>query len=213
MSEIKIDTDRLPSNSKEPKRNQSEEREKLKSIVNNDKSKIVSTKKPLSQKFLDTFVNEDANDVKSYILFDVVIPGIKNTILDVLEMAFFGSTSSRKRSSSDKSSDRVSYSSMYKSESRDKKERRNSRRYEHDDNVDYKHIVLKNRLDAADVVDQLHRRIHEYGSASIGDLFDVLELPGRYTDHNWGWTSTDDIGIRRVSNGYLIDVAEAEYLD
>ena len=62
-------------------------REKVSPIVKRDQ--VVSTKKPLGRKFAETFMTEDTKDVKSWLLMDVIIPGVKNTILDILSMMFF----------------------------------------------------------------------------------------------------------------------------
>lgn len=192
-----------------------EQKEKIQAVVN--KAGVVSTKKPLSKKFAETFIEEDVKDVKSYIVLDVIIPGIKNTILDVLSMMFFKEPYDRRghRSSRD---DRYEYSARYKYKSNNDRLRRDRRdrddeRYENDDKVDYRNIVLRNRSDAEEVVDQMRKRIRKYDTASIADLFDLIDITGKYTDNNWGWDREEDIGIRRVSQGYLIDVAEAKLLD
>jgi hypothetical protein len=44
-------------------------------------------------------------------------------------------------------------------------------------------------------------------------MLDLMEISGKYTDNNWGWTNKGEIGLKRVNNGYLIDVAEAILLD
>lgn len=219
MAGSSLDMGSLKSNShKSREKNESgKDREKLAPVVKKDG--VVSTKKPLGQRFAETFLNEDVDDVKSYILLDVIIPGIKDTILDVLEMMFFGGTSSRsKRRHGSKDKDKVSYSSYYKSESSGRRSDRRRRDRDdeprrRDDKIDYQSIIVRNRPEAEEIVDQMHRRIKEYGAASVADLLDLIDVSGTYTDNNWGWTSADDIGLKRVSSGYLIDVEEAEYLD
>lgn len=194
-----------------------ESREKVSPIVKRDQ--VVSTKKPLGKKFAETFMTEDTKDVKSWLLMDVIIPGVKNTILDILSMMFFGEVDSRrgrgKRRRYD--DDRRDYSSYY-SGSSSNRERRSSRRkdnsyYDSDDRVDFRNIVLRNRDDAEDLIEEMRRRIKSEGSVSVATLLDLVDVPGRYTDNNWGWDDDRDIGIRRVSSGYLIDVAEPKYLD
>lgn len=184
---------------------------KLKSVVKNDS--LVRSKKPITKRFTEKFIKEDIEDVKDYIIFDAIIPGIKNLCLDALEMFFFGSVSNRSSRSitSRRDDSRTSYSSMYK-----KKDYSRSKRDEEDepdDVTDYQDIVLKYSDDAKDVVDELRGRIHEYGQASIADLFDLVNIPGKYTDNNWGWKREEDIGIKRVKDGYLIDVRPARLLD
>lgn len=181
------------------------------------KSSVVSTKKPLSQKFTDTFIKEDVEDVKSWLIMDVIIPGVKNTILDMLGMMFFGGNggySRRGRNAYDR--ERVSYNSYYKSsyDGRVNTNRSQSRTERPmNDKVDYRNIILQRRDDAEKVVQEMWRRIDDYGQVSIAEMLDLMEISGKYTDNNWGWTNRNEIGLRRVANGYLIDVAEAVLLD
>lgn len=180
------------------------------------KESIVATKKTLGQKFKEAFISDDTKDVKSYIWGDVIIPTIKNTILDVGEMILFGSTSGR-RDRSRRDRDRVPYSSYYKSDHNERRRERDRRddddRYRENDKVDYRNIILRDRRDAEDVVNKLRERIEEYEQATVADLFDLIDVSSNYVDNNWGWADPHDIGIRRVSSGYLIDVAEARHLD
>jgi hypothetical protein len=217
---MEIDKDSIKPNSHKYKAEQANEdaaeRDKLSPIVK--KGGVVSTKKPLGQKFADTFLSEDTDDIKSYVLWDVIIPGIQNTILDVMEMAFFGTSSGRNRSRSRRrrDDDRTDYRSSYRSSSSRDRDRSSSNRVrerQRDDKLDYRNIVLRNRDDTEEVIDEMRRRIRKQGAASIADLFDLIDEPSNYNDNNWGWKDERDIDIRRVSRGYLIDVEEAEYLD
>lgn len=192
-------------------------RERVSPIVKRDQ--VVSTKKPLGKKFAETFMTEDTKDVKSWLLMDVIIPGVKNTILDILSMMFFGEVDSRRERGKRRryDDDRRDYSSYYGGSS-SSRERRGSRRkensyYDSDDRVDFRNIVLRNRDDAEDLIEEMRRRIKSEGSVSVATLLDLVDVPGRYTDNNWGWDDDRNIGIRRVSSGYLIDVAEPKYLD
>lgn len=185
---------------------------KLKSKVK--KNDIVQTKKSLGQKFQETFVQEDIKTVRNYVVDEVVVPGFKNLILDCLSMFFFKEAYSGRRGRRD-DDEYTSYSSYYSS-GRKKKKRKKERDEDYDDDdrtVDYQNIVLKRKDAAQDIVDELRRRIKKYDRASVADLLDLIEVTGKYTDNNWGWTDPEDIGIRRVSNGFLIDVADAELLD
>lgn len=192
------------------------DREKISPVVSRDQ--IVSTKKPLGKKFAETFMTEDATDVKTWLIMDVLIPGIKNTILDVLSVMFFGETGSRNNRRRRDRDDRVNYSSYYRGNSDQK--RKHSRygrdgQYDSDDRVDFRNIVLRQRGDAEEIIENMRRRIRDNNSVSVAELLDLIDLPqqSRYTDNNWGWDDERDIGIRRVSSGYLIDVAEPKYLN
>lgn len=218
MAEVKLDDMKSSDVVKEAKTIISDKKKpKVKKVV--DKDDIVSTHKSLGEKFADTFINESVDDVKSWLISDVVVPGIKNTILDMLGMMFFGGSDySRGRSSRSYDRERVSYNSYYSSGRRDRRDRDRDRRDRddgprRDGKVDYKNIIFRDRHAAEDLVSEMHRRIDDFDQVSIAEMFDMMEVTGKYTDNNWGWTRKSDIGIRRVSNGYLIDVAEAEPLD
>lgn len=184
---------------------------KLKPVVKREN--VVNTKKPLSKRFASVFTEKDGRDIRNYILFDWLIPGIKNGILDILSLMFFDEVRDRKRSRS-RDRERTSYSSYYRGESsRSNSRDRDRRRYRDDDKVDYQNIILEHRDDAEDVIDALQRRIEKTGAATVADLLALIDEPSQFTDNNWGWTRSRDIGIRRVSRGYLIDVARAEYLE
>lgn len=185
-------------------------REKIAPVI--DRSKVVSTKKPLGKKISETFMTEDAKDVKTWLLMDVLIPGIKSTILDILSMMFFGETNYRGSSRKSSSSGRVDYRSKYQSSSERTTRRRRNERYDSDDQVDFRNIIIRNREDAEDIIEEMRKRIRDVNSVSIADLLDLIDVPGRYTDNNWGWDDEMDVGIRRVSSGYLIDVAEPKYI-
>lgn len=221
MTNINIDS--LEPNShkykaEKEKMESDQKREKITPIVGKDR--IVSTKKPLGKKFAETFMNEDVNDVKTWFLMDVLIPGIKNTILDILSMMFFGEYRSRSRNEKKGRSSYTSYSSYYGGRSYVRNDhdyhRRKDDRCDSDDRVDFRNIILKRRDDAENLIEEMRRRIRDTGSVSVGELIDLVgltEICGRYTDNNWGWDDERDIGIRRVSSGYLIDVSEPKYLN
>lgn len=211
MAEINMDG--LKPNSykyKSEEASREPEKEKLKPVVK--KGSVVSTKKPFGQKMAETFLSEDARDIKEYVIKDLIVPGIMNAIIDTLRMAFFGERDRRdeRRRYDDRP---YNYSTKYRYGPSSRSSRREDRRYESDDKVDYRHIVLDNKEDADRIVYELRDRIHNTGQACIGDLFDLVEIAGGYTDQHWGWKDERDIRVRRISSGYLIDVAEAIYVD
>lgn len=209
-----VNMDDLKPNSNVYREAEISKREKLDPVIKKDS--VVSTKKPFGQKLKDTFIGEDIQDIKRYILVDVIIPGVKRTILSAIRMMFFGEPEDDHYYERN-SSRHTDYAGRYKgrsysSSSLSYKSRDRERRYE-DEKVDYRNIILRNREDAEDVVDEMKTRIRKYGSCSVADLFDLINVAGKYTDNNWGWRDERDIGIRRVNSGFLLDVTEAEYLD
>ena len=198
----------------------SDSKESLAPVV--EKYDVIVQKKSLSTKFADAFISDAAKDIGNYILMDVIVPGIKDTIMNCISMVFYGNASGR-RSSYNRSSDNTSYRAFYQSEydsygAPRRRERRDDRRRYRDegygrDRIDYRNIIIRDRSAAEEIVSRLRGRIEKYGEATKSDLFELIDVSSSSVDNNWGWTNPRDIGLRRVSTGYLIDVADAEYLE
>lgn len=121
-------------------------------------------KKSGAQKFAGAFLPEDVTSVKSYILRDVVVPGIKNAIADVVSIMLFGETGrigGRKTNGS-----KVSYNRYYDDKRDDRREYGRPRA---PGGFDYDDIVFETRGDAERVLDQLESVINIYGLASISE--------------------------------------------
>lgn len=180
------------------------EKKKLKPVVTT--AEVTKQKKSFSKRLASTFIQGTKEEITDYLIQDVLIPGAKDLVLDTLEMIFFNKPSSRGRSKRDRT-----YTD-YRSEYGKKRNGRERRRREEED-VDYRDVVLTDREAAYEVVDQLQYRIEETGEASIADLLDLVNLPTKPSDNDYGWERKSDISVRRVSNGWLIDVPRARYLD
>ena len=77
------------TNSDKSRQEQSEK--KVEAVIS---GKAKTRKKGEMQKFADVFIAEDANDVKSYILLEVIVPAIKKAISDIvttgIDMILYG---------------------------------------------------------------------------------------------------------------------------
>ena len=183
----------------------SEKKEKLSPVVN--KSEVTKQKKSFGKKLVSTFVQSSKEEVIDYLVQDVLIPGAKDALLDTMEMIFFHDKRGRSRS---KDSHR-DYTSSYKKKS--SRRSRSDRDDDRDRDTDYRDIVLTDREAAYEILDQLQYRIQETGAASIADLLDLVNLPTKPSDNDWGWDRKGDISVRRVNNGWLIDVPRARYIE
>lgn len=182
--------------SKEEQKESTSEKKVEKVISGTAKSK----KKNEIQKFADVFISEDVNNVKSYILLDVLIPAIKKAVSDIvtngIDMILYGESEKTKKNST---SSKISYRSYYDN---DRKYSYNSsavkREYSYDD------IILDNRGEAEDVLARMDELVATYGIASVADLYDLVGITGNYTDNKYGWTDVRSATVVRTRDGYLI---------
>ena len=86
-----------PSNSNRAKNDKPAAPEKKVEAVVSGGAK--TRKKSEAKKLADTFISEDAGNVKNYILVDVLIPAIKKAVCDIvtngIEMILYGETGPR----------------------------------------------------------------------------------------------------------------------
>jgi len=66
------------------------------------------------------------------------------------------------------------------------------------------------------VLSRMIDTIKRYGTVSINDLYDMVGMTSdNYTDDKFGWTVLDDgnAGVRRVREGYILDLPSPEPLN
>ena len=166
-------------------------------------------KKTDAEKFANFFVPEDVDNIKSYILMDVVIPGIKNAIADVVSIMLFGETGRLGRRSRDKAS-KISYQKYYD----DRDDRREYSRPRNATGFDYDDILFETRGDADLVLDQLESAIAKYGLVSVADLYDLAGKTCRsYTAYKYGWTDIASAKVVRIREGYILQLPRTVQID
>lgn len=163
---------------------------------------IKTKKKSEIRKFADVFIEDDINNVKSYIKNEIIIPRVRQLMYDigegVLNAIFSGRRSDRSRTIADK----VSYDKCYGG-SRDDRRRDD---YQPRRTFDYDELRFVSRGDAEDVLDRLDEAIEQYGMARVGDLYDAIGRSCDYTAYNYGWTNLRDARVARYGSEYALEL-------
>lgn len=174
---------------------------------------VVKTKKKskISQA-MDNFISEDAKNVKSYVLGEVLIPAIKKAISDIvtdgIDIILYGEARGRNKRST---ADRVSYRSYY--DDRGGRNRMNERQAIMAGSYSYDDIILSTRGEAEDVLSRMDELIETYGLVRVADLYDLVGITGNYTDNKYGWMNIRNAEIIRVRDGYMIKMPRAVPID
>jgi hypothetical protein len=193
-------------NGRERQQNSGSPERKLEKVVSGETK---TRKKSEVKKFANIFAPENADSVKSYIVMDVVIPGIKNAIADVVSIMLFGEAG-RIGGRKDKGS-RISYQKYY-DDRRD--DRRDYGRPKAAAGFEYDDILFETRGDADLVLDGLESAIETYGVASVADLYDLSNITCRsYTANKYGWTDIHTAKVVRVRDGYILQLPRTVQLN
>lgn len=195
-----------PSNSnkvKEAKRQQALTEKKVEKVITGTAR---TKKKSEIRKFTDVFISEDVNNVKSYILMDVLVPAIKKAISDIVtngvDMILYGEAGfNKKRSTVSK----ISYNKMFDDprSSRIHSERGRT-------GLDYDELIFDSRGDAEAVLSALEDIIAQFGVASVGDLYDLAQVSTtNYAINKYGWSDLRSAEVIRARDGYMIKLPRA----
>ena len=188
--------------SKEGKTEALTDRKKVEKVVH---GRVRMKPKSGVSKITDVFISEDAANVKSYIVMDVLVPAVKKAISDIvrdgIDMILYGESRGRKSSSA---SGYVSYRDYSRSDDRDRfRDSRSRSSYAHDD------IILDSRGEAEEVLTRMDELIDTYGNVSVADLYDLVGKSSEYTDNKYGWTNIRNAEPIRVRDGYMLKLPKA----
>ena len=201
MNDYKPNSNRF----KEEQKEQAQEKRAEKVVT----GKVIAKKKSGLSKIADEFISEDAKNIKSYVVGEVLIPSAKKIISEVVtnvvDMILYGGSRGGTRRST---ADRVSYTSY---SSRDNRNYRDTRSY--GGGYSYDDITLATRAEAEDVLLRMDEIMEQYGLVRVLDFYDLVGVTGNYTDNKYGWLNIRSAEIVRVRDGYKIKLPRAVPID
>ena len=212
-----MDIQDYPSNSHKSKKEEAEKKE----FVPSKDIEIRQTSP--AKKLLKSFVSEDLADIKEAVIYDYIVPGIKDIILSTMDMIFGGGSYSRRGSYRDRDRSRASYDDYYSKRRRDDDRRSRREDRERDDRrrISYDDILYKTRPKAEEVRRDLFDAFDQYEVVSVSDFYDILKDNGvyvddrdrAYTDNKYGWYDLGPCHIDPVRGGYILNLPKPVVLD
>lgn len=175
-------------------------------------SDVKTRKKSEIRKLADVFIAEDAANVKSYIVMDVLVPAVKKAISDIvtsgIDMILYGGSGRSNRTGT--RLDKVSYINYADRRPYDRGPSNAGRPRE---SFGYEDFVFATRPEAEDVLAQMDALIEQYKMVRVTDLYDMVGKTCDYTFERYGWTNLRTAEIKRVSDGYVIKLPRALAID
>lgn len=170
--------------------------------------RVKPVKKPAGKRFMESIGVEDGRTVGDYLIWDVILPAVKDTISEVfkkgIDAFLYGSAKPYSRSTVDRrgSTSRISYNSYYD------RERSQSRYTYHGRAVnDFRDFVFEDRRDAEAVLSEMVEIISVYGFCKVSDFYSLVgETERNFTDHNYGWDQLGSATIERARDGWIVDL-------
>jgi len=206
-----MDLNQYRGNSNASKQNDIPEREPMQVVANGKK-----VPQSAGRRFLSEFIADDIHTIKDYILWDVLLPAVKNAISDTvtngIDMLLFGQTRTRGGNTVKRI---TPYSSLYSNNVSGNRvvkynETAQDRRPRSLGGYSYQEVVLATRPEAEDVLAQMRLYLDRYGVVSVGDLYGAVgEIPDMI-DNKWGWSDLSGACVQRCSDGFILRMPRVE---
>lgn len=174
----------------------------------------VERKEPLRKKFLQAYAGDSAQSVGQYLLMDVVVPGTKNIISDLVTQGInrllYGS--SRPTQGIRSSVGGAGYGKFFNGGGNSNQQTPTQLTQQARQNHAFGEIVLQSRGDAEIVIESLRELIEQYGNAKVTNLYSLVGITSDFTDQKYGWTNLSRAGVLQIREGYLLDLPKPEVL-
>lgn len=183
-----------PSNSYKSKEEKKTEEKAIVPIVGENDTKI--RKKTIFHKFRDAFIAEDLNSVKTYVVKQLIIPGIKRIFLNSLEMLLSEKGTSIIPKNGNQTT--ISYKDYYGSTNQSKPSNYNY------DYLDIDDVIFLNYGKAEEVRLTMIEILRDRRRVTVADFFELAHRQGPYTGNRYGWIDLGPMDIYPVGDGWMI---------
>lgn len=208
---------RYPSNSKFKKK-EKEERI-VKPVVNSEDVKI--RKKGLFSKMIGSFFAKDLNSMSEYLIGNVIVPKVQDIFIDTVNQAteymVYGDTRASRLNNKkstiyfsgvngNKKTSIGAVSDKYPSNRMSSIDRKKS--YD-----DYSDLIFKERQIAEEILSRMYDDLSEYGCVTVLSLKSMIGVETTHTDEKYGWMELAGSRIKKVRDGWLLELPTAIFLD
>lgn len=209
----------FPGNSHNPVGdNTPKEKKDIQKVITGE---VIQKPKSFGKRFRAIFFGGDFKGVVRYVTADVMIPAIKNVIVDSaiegVKRLVYGEGAYRRRYQDPRDPRdprRTNYAynripERYRTTMLPDQPPYPGPRTRRPDASD---VLLASREDAENVLERMGDIIDKYETASVADLHDLIGLPTTYVDNDWGWTRITGASIRQTREGFLLELPAVEHI-
>jgi len=175
------------------------------------KGRTTPKKQSLSKRFISTFLCADKEEVKSYLIEEVIIPALKENIADFINCAvsmfLFEEVSRRPYSRGGRNGQggttQTNYGKFY-----GQKTERLSNFQKPRANHNIEEVYYETKSDASLVLDGMLEILNsDAGQVTVADFYDLSGMSTTFTDNNFGWRELRTARIMgSPSRGYWIEL-------
>lgn len=188
-----------------------------KKAANGKKEPKAVVKKTLGEKIAENFLVTDKEEIEDRVIYDYIIPGIKNLIEDIIHMILFGGSSNSRiiRERGETRPRRVRYEDKF-----------DERRRRDDEFVTYRPsrkpvITFSKESLANQVLSGLCEYVDDYGRVTLKEFYSIvsevtegdIDVPTSWTMTKYGWYDMTGATVTHTRSGWSLKMPKAEVLN
>lgn len=192
-------------------------------VVTKVVSGTVERRKPsLGKRFKNIFLGGDTQSVKDYVVGDVIVPALKDTIADAvtgaIERIVFGENArpARSRRGVIGQAGQFNYAGISARNAVaavGPSQRPTLSRHARMTHT-FDEVIFPTRADAEAVLSQMFEMLDKFEVVTVSDFLELSGVSGNFTDHKFGWVDLRGIQARRSrGGGYILDLPPTEPID
>jgi hypothetical protein len=211
---------RLPARPPEPEKKTPEKN--IQKVVSGE---VVQRKPSLGKRIKGVFLGGDSQSVKDYVILEVFVPALKDTIADAvtggIERIVFGDNVRPGRRGSRYApgpANNFNYAGMsnrnvvpgaaFQNDPRNQLSRQARSQHQFDE------VVFPSRADAHAVLTQMFELLDQFEVVTVSDFLELSGISGNFTDHKFGWTDLRGVQAHRTrGGGFVLGLPPTEPID
>lgn len=226
LPDEEVMADEFPGNSQrripaKPEVKKEAPEKKVEKVVSGE---VVRRKPGLGKRIKAVFMGGDSQSVKDYVILEVIIPALKDTITDAvtggIERMVFGDSvrpgGRRGSRNYPGPSNQFNYAGISnrnavapgRSDPRQHLSRQAQMTHQFDE------VIFPTRADAEAVLSEMFVLLDQFEVVTVSEFLELSGISGNFTDHKYGWTDLRSVRAHRVrGNGYILDMPPTEPID
>lgn len=230
ISKDEVKMDEFPGNSQlrkavpvQPPVAEAKPEKKVEKVVSGE---VVRRKTPMGKRLRAAFGGGDGQSVKDYVLIELIVPAIKDTIADAvtggIERMLFGDSyrpgARRRGGYAPGSHNAFNYAAIsnrnsvaggaFQQDPRGQLSRRGRTQHNFDE------VIFPSRADAEAVLTQMFELLDQFEVVTVSDFLELSGVSGNFTDHKFGWVDLRGVQAHRTrGGGYILGLPPTEPID
>lgn len=205
--------EQFPDNSHKARQGEVPKEKNIQRII---EGTVVQKKHPMLKRFSNLLILGDPKKAMAYVVLSVMIPAAKDMLSDAIQsysdQIIHGTDAPPRRNSRPAANPTyVSYNRFSSPATKKEEPRTATRQSRSAHEIDL--IILETRAEGDEVLTQLFDVVESYGSVSVADLYEMVGLEVNFNDHKWGWIDLRGADVKRVRDGYQLNLPRPEHIE